>query len=159
VGEQLTRVPAFMGGMACCEQYGLWVPGTNAVTQCDLAVAISPRVYERFLLPCDERICGNMAYPIIHLHSVGLHVLDRVLSVAGFAAIQVVVDPGPADPLLLSLLPAFQRVQMAGKPLIVHCSTITQVELDGLLAGLSPRGLCVAAVVGDTAAVTPEGVQ
>ena len=100
-----------------------------------------------------------MAYPIIRLHSVGLHVLDRVLSVAGFAAIQVVVDPGPADPPLLSLLPAFQRVQMAGKPLIIHCSTITQVELDGLLAGLSPRGLCVAAVVGDTAAVTPEGVQ
>jgi hypothetical protein len=122
-------------------------------------VVISPRTYERFLLPCDERICGSMAYPIIHLHSVCLHVLDKVLSVAGFGAIQVVVDPGPADPPLLSLLPAFQRVQMAGKPLIIHCSTITQVELDGLLAGLSPRGLCVAAVVAGMAAETPGGVQ
>jgi hypothetical protein len=147
VGEQVALVPPFAGGMANCEQYGLWAPGTNAVTQCDLAVVISPRTYERFLVPCDERICASLEYPVIHLHSVSMHVLGQVLSVAGFAAIQIVVDPGPADPPLLSLLPYFRRVQEAGKPLIVHCSTIQQAELDGLLAGLSPRGLCVAARV------------
>ena len=82
VGEQLALLPPFEDGVACCEQYGLWVPGANAVTQCDLAVVISPRMYERFLVPCDERICASMAYPIIHLHSASMHVLDPVLSVA-----------------------------------------------------------------------------
>ena len=119
------------------------VPGPNAVTQCDLAVSISPRTYAQYLVPCDERICANLAYPIIHLHSVGLHVLEQVLSVNGFAVIQVVVDPGPKDPTVRELLPAFQRVQAAGKPLIIHCTTITQAELDSLLTALSPRGLCI----------------
>jgi hypothetical protein len=150
VGEQTALVPPFEGGMACCEQYGLWVPGTNAVTQCDLAVVISPRTYERFLAPCDERICASLQYPIIHLHSISVHVLPIVLSAQGFAAIQVVVDPGPADPPLLSLVPYFQRVQAAGKPLIIHCGTIPQADLDGLLAALSPRGLCIHARVSVT---------
>ena len=149
VGEQLARLPSFAGGMANCEQYGLWAPGTNAVTQCDLAVAISPRTYERYLVPCDERICASMAYPVIHLHSAGLHVLEQVLSVTGFAAIQIVVDPGPKDPTVRDLWPAFRRVQAAGKPLIIHCTTITQAELDGLLAALSPRGLCIRTSIAD----------
>jgi hypothetical protein len=148
VGEQLGLLPAFAGGMACCEQYGLWVPGPNAVTQCDLAVAISPAMYRRFLTPCDERIGASMSHPIMHLHSVSMHVLDAVLAVTKFAAIQIGVDPGPADPPLLSLLPAFRRVQAAGKPLIIHCSTITQAELDALLDGLSPRGLLIAGELG-----------
>ena len=143
VGEQIALLPPFAGGMANCEQYGLWVPGTNAVTQCDLAVTISPRTYERYLVPCDERICASMAYPIIHLHSAGLHVLEQVLSVTGFAAIQIVVDPGPKDPTVRDLWPAFLRVQAAGKPLIIHCTTTSQAELDGLLAALSPLGLCI----------------
>jgi hypothetical protein len=143
VGEQLALLPPFAGGMANCEQYGLWVPGTNAVTQCDLAVAISPRTYAQYLVPCDERICANLAYPIIHLHSAGLHVLEQVLSVNGFAAIQVVVDPGPKDPTVRELLPAFQRVQAAGMPLIIHCNTIAQADLNALLAALSPCGLCI----------------
>ena len=147
VGEQIELVPPFEGGMACCEQYGLWVPGANAVTQCDLAVVISPRTYERHLAPCDERICASLEYPIIHLHSVSMHVLPIVLAVRSFAAIQIVVDSGPADPPLLSLVPHFQRVQAAGKPLIIHCSTIPQADLDALLAALSPRGLCISARV------------
>jgi hypothetical protein len=151
VGEQLALLPPFAGGVACCEQYGLWTPGSNAVTQCDLAVVISPRMYTRFLTPCDERIAASLACPIIHLHSISMHVLDAVLSVKGFAAIQIGVDPGPADPPLLSLIPAFQRVQAAGKPLIIHCSTITQAELDGLLAELSPCGLIIAGRLADGA--------
>jgi hypothetical protein len=143
VGEQLALLPSFEGGVACCEHYGLWVPGLNAVTQCDLAVAVSPRTYARFLVPCDERICASMAYPIIHLHSAAMHVLEPVLSVSAFAAIQVVVDPGPDDPRIVDLIPYFQRVQAAGKPLIVHCTAIPRSDLDLLLTALSPRGLCI----------------
>jgi hypothetical protein len=147
VSEQIELLPPFRGGMAGCEQYGLWAPGTNAVTQCDLAVAISPRTYARFLKPCDERICASMEHPIIHLHSAAMHVLEPVLAVTGFAAIQVVVDPGPKDPTLPELLPLFRRVQAAGKPLIIHGTTTLRADLDALLAGLSPQGLCVRTTV------------
>jgi hypothetical protein len=152
VGEQVALAPPFEGGMAGCEQYGLWAPGTNAVTQCDLAVTISPRMYSRFLVPCDETICASLDYPIIHLHSAAIHVLEPVLSVTGFAAIQVVVDPGPTDPPLVDLIPYFQKVQRAGKPLLVHCGAIEQMLLDTLLAELSPRGLCVEATIKDPGA-------
>jgi hypothetical protein len=151
VSEQVALVRPWAGGMAGCEQYGLWAPGTNAVTQCDLAVVISRRTYERFLTPCDARICASLEYPIMHLHSAGLHVLDAVVATPGLAAVQVVVDPGPADPPLLSLLPKFQRVQAAGLPLIIHFSAATQAELDTLLKGLSPAGLCVGGQIRDSA--------
>jgi hypothetical protein len=149
VGEQVALVPPFAGGMAGCEQYGLWTPGTNAVTQCDLAVTISQQMYSQFLAPCDEKICASLDYPVIHLHSGAIHVLDAVLGVTGFAAIQVVVDPGLANPSLIELVPSFQHIQRAGKPLLIHCGTLKQAQLDALLAELSPRGLCVEACLAD----------
>lgn len=147
VTEQVSLLPPFAGGMANCEQYGLWAPGSTAVTQCDLAVAISARTYARFLAPCDERICASLDYPVMHLHSAGLHVLEPVLSVSRLAAVQVVVDPGAHDPPVAALIPAFQRVQAAGKPLIIHAAALTRRELDALLAALSPAGLCVRTTV------------
>ncbi len=149
VTEQVALVPPFEGGMACCEQYGMWTPGTNAVTQCDLAVMISCDMYNQFLAPCDEKICASLDYPIIHLHSGAIHVLEAVLGVTGFAAIQVVVDPGPANPALMDLTSSFQQIQRVGKPLLIHCGVLKQAQLDSLLAELSPRGLCVEAYLAD----------
>ncbi len=149
VGAQIALLPPFAGGMASCEQFGLWAPGSTAVTQCDLAVAISVRTYERFLAPCDERICASLDYPIMHLHSAGLHVLPPVLALSRLAAVQVVVDPGVHDPSIAALIPAFERVQAAGKPLIIHASTLTRHELDNLLHALSPNGLCIRATILD----------
>ncbi len=149
VAEQIALLPPFEDGMASCEQYGLWAPGTTAVTQCDLAVAISVRTYERFLAPCDERICASLDYPIMHLHSAGLHVLPPVLALSRLAAVQVVVDPGVHDPSVAALIPAFRRVQAAGKPLIIHANTLARHELDELLHALSPNGLCIRATVLD----------
>jgi hypothetical protein len=149
VAEQIALLPPFEDGMASCEQYGLWAPGSTAVTQCDLAVAISVRTYERFLAPCDERICVSLDYPIMHLHSAGLHVLPPVLALSRLAAVQVVVDPGVHDPSVAALIPAFERVQAAGKPLIIHANTLTRHELDDLLHALSPNGLCIRATILD----------
>jgi hypothetical protein len=143
VQEQVALVPPFADGMASCEHYGLWVPGTNAVSQCDLVVAISSRTYARFLLPCDERISASLDYPIMHLHSAGLHVLEPIVSLSSLAAVQVVIDPTPPANSIADLVPHFLGVQAAGKPLIIHAGEVTQAELDCLLDALTPSGLCV----------------
>jgi hypothetical protein len=152
VALQMALVPRFEGGYGSNEWYGLWVPGTNATTQNDLAVLISPRMYGEFLSPCDSRICSSLEYPIMHFHSNSTHLVDPVLAGADFAAIQFAVDPGEKDPTVEDLLPHFRRVQEAGKPLIIQLSRTNLCEMDKLLDGLSPRGLLVWARVADALA-------
>ena len=143
VSEQVAVIPTFEGGYGSNQHYALWVPGTNATTQNDLASLISPRMYAEFLAPCDKRICDSLEYPIIHLHSNSMHVLDPVLDVDGFAAIQIGADPGDQDPTLEELIPSFMKVQERGVPLIIQCTRVTRPELDNLIDTLSPKGLIV----------------
>ncbi len=144
VGEQIPRLPRFMDGWST--SYGIWTPSTNAVTQCDLAIMISAQMYAEFLTPCDEAICASLETPIIHIHTGCIHVLEPILTVNSFAAIEVTIDPNGPD--VQQLIPKFQKVQRAGMPLIVHAhGSLTQPELDVLLQALSPRGLCVFALL------------
>ena len=67
--------------MANCEQYGLWVPGTNAVTQCDLAVAISAAHLRTVSGPVRRAHLRQPGVPDHPSAFGGLHVLEQVLSV------------------------------------------------------------------------------
>lgn len=131
-------VPPFAGGYCL---YGLWAPGTMVRTQCDNAALLSPELYRDFLLPCDERICADFDFPLIHTHSgfVGM-VAPILIQVRGLRAVQVSLD-WPAGPGVAELLPAF-RLLNAHLPLIIT-GALTQAELDLLLQHLSPRGLCL----------------
>ena len=149
VSAQISAIPTFEGGYGSNQWYGLWVPGTNATTQNDLASLISPRMYAEFLAPCDRRICDSLEYPIIHLHSNCMHVLDPVLDVEGFSAIQIGADPGEQDPTLEELIPSFVKVQERDVGLIIQCSRANRAELDSLIDALSPEGLIVWARVAD----------
>lgn len=121
--------------------YGLWAPGTSVRTQCDNAALLSPDIYRRFLRPCDERICRHFDYPLMHTHSGFIAMAAPVLlEVRGLRAVQVSLD-WPAGPTVADLLPTFQLLN-DHLPLIIT-GALTRAELELLLAGLRPAGLCL----------------
>ena len=130
--------PPFQGGYCI---YDIWAPGTVVRMQGDNAVLLSPSLYQDFLTPCDERICTQFDYPIIHTHSGYIEmVVDFLLGLEQLRGIQVSLDC-PAGPSVGDLLPTFQKINMK-KPLILN-GGVTQDELESLLNALSPRGLCL----------------
>lgn len=121
--------------------YGLWAPGTSVRTQCDNAALLSPDLYRRFLSPCDERICRHFDFPLMHTHSGFIGMAAPVLlEVRGLRAVQVSLD-WPAGPAVAELLPTFQLLN-DHLPLIIT-GALTRAELELLLAGLQPAGLCL----------------
>ena len=141
---RLALSPPFYGGYL--SNYSIWAPGTVVRTQADNSALLSPSTYKEFLLPCDERICDSFDYPLIHLHSGGLHIVDVLLEAEKLKAIQVSFDY-PAGLSVAESLPILKRINER-KPLILT-GPVTEDELNQLLETLSPRGLCMMVSVRD----------
>jgi hypothetical protein len=116
---------------------GTWGRGRHHQMQCDLSVMLSPKDYERLLLPELERQMDWIEYPLYHLDGMGqLRHLDLLLSLPRLRMIQWtnVVGQPPAS----AFLPEFRRIQAAGKAL--HLG-LTKAELPAVMEGLSSEGL------------------
>ena len=142
--KQSVASSSFQGGG--CE-FGIWAPGTIVRTQCDNAALLSPSLYQQFLVPCDERICANFDYPLMHTHACFIEIVaDALLGIERLRAIQVSLDY-PAGPGVTALLPTFRRINQQ-KPLIIT-GGLSQQELNLLLETLSPKGLCLQVSIHD----------
>ncbi len=135
---QLDNTPAFYGGY--CNYFGIWAPGTSMRTQDDASALVSPKHYQEFMLPYQERIVSKFEYSTIHLHSGSLHTVDAVLD-SNITAVQVSIDPQPYGPTVPELLPIFLKMQ-AKKPILIE-GPMLQSEFDELLDILFPNGLYV----------------
>jgi hypothetical protein len=131
---RLSYTPAFHGGYL--SGYGIWAPGKVLRTQMDNAVLLSPKIYGEQVLKHDRRVIEQFEYPLIHLHSGCLHIIDHLLDVEPLKAIQVSVD-FPGGPLVAEVLPILRKI-LRRKPLIVT-GPVTEKELWSLLS-LSPAG-------------------
>ncbi|NLG29249.1 MAG: hypothetical protein GX557_15170, partial [Chloroflexi bacterium] len=123
---QMEHWPRVEGGYV--SWWGIWAPGTVVRTQCDASAFLSPRQYAEWFLPCDVRLCEAVDYGIIHLHSGSLHTVDALLQVDKPQVIQVSLDPEPSGPPYVSLLPAFEKILLGGKSLIID-GAITAEEV------------------------------
>ena len=140
--RRLAHTPAFEGGYLSA--YGIWAPGTVVRTQLDNATLLSPEVYRERALPHDRRVIEAFDFPLIHVHSCCLHIVDDLLGVEALRAIQVSIDY-PGGPLASDVLPVFGDI-LKVKPLIVT-GPVTRGELEAL-EGLEPSGrLCLQAQV------------
>ena len=136
--RRLEHTPPFEGGYA--SSYGIWAPGRVLRTQVDNATLLSPSLYRKQVLPHDRRIIETVDYPLIHLHSGCLHIVDDLLELEALKAIQVSLDY-PGGPLASDVMPILQRI-LQKKSLIVT-GPVTGAELLELEA-LSPQGrLCM----------------
>jgi len=141
---QWQHIPRFHGGQVIGE-YDLWAPQKAFRLQEDASALLSPDLYRELVLPFDEKLCAVTPYNVMHVHTSSFHLLDSMLMIENLGAVQISQDEGV--PLSQSM-PYLSKTQDAGKPLIVK-GQFTEADLMTLRDRLSPKGLCIQAVVGD----------
>ena len=114
-----------------------WCPGRHAQMQADCSVMISLDMYERFVMPELRALTHWLDHSIYHLDGQEqIRHLDLLLSLDELDAIQW--TPVAGQPRTSEFIPVFQRIQRAGKGLVL----IPQMdEIEPLLDALSPEAL------------------
>jgi hypothetical protein len=135
--EVWKRVPLFHGGYFDA-QYSLWAPGPTIRMQEDATAVYSPALYRRFVQPVDRMLAGHYANSFIHLHSTSMFLLDSFLEIDEIQCFQVNNDA--SGPPVKEMIPHFQKIQNAKKPLLIRGSFTTE-EMRLLMDSLELRGL------------------
>jgi 5-methyltetrahydrofolate--homocysteine methyltransferase len=92
----------------------LWAPSRTFYLQCDFSYMISPKAFDRYVLPDLERCCAAMDYPLYHLDGTGaLKHLDMLLSLPKLRGIQWI--PGDGQPHADKWTDVLRRIRAAGK--------------------------------------------
>ena len=100
---------------------GLWCAEEWYPLQSDYCAMISPRDFDRFVLPSLERQAEKITYPLFHLDGPGqLPHLDMMLAMPKLCGIQWV--PGAGNPPCedVSYYPVYEKILNAGKLLVLQ---------------------------------------
>ena len=124
----------------------VWCRASVAYYQEDSAALLSPRLFREFLLPLAQASCAAAEVNFIHLHSACLYSLEMLLADNSFDVIEINVDHGGVGPPLPALIPALQRVQAAGRPLVLW-GEFTPDDQRLIGRELSPAGLSLQPMV------------
>jgi 5-methyltetrahydrofolate--homocysteine methyltransferase len=91
-----------------------WFPGTGYFLQSDFSYMISPKAFERYVMPDLARCCAELEYPFYHLDGKGaLKHLDLLCDLPGLRGIQW--QPGDGQPRADQWLDVLRRIRAAGK--------------------------------------------
>ena len=131
------RVPLFHGGYFDA-QYSLWAPGPIIRMQEDATAVYSPALYRQFVQPPDRWLASQFANSFIHLHSTSMFLLEAFLEIEEIQCFQVNNDA--LGPPVEALIPCFQRIQNARKPLLIR-GAFRPDQMRRLMDSLEPRGL------------------
>ncbi len=105
----------------------------------DFSAMVSVSMYREFFLPGIIEECRFLDRSIYHLDGPGaLRHLDTILSIPELHAVQWV--PGAGNEGFARWVQVYQRIQRAGKSIIVYC-TVDELEL--VKQTLKPQGLAV----------------
>jgi hypothetical protein len=126
----------------------LWCRRTVAYNQEDSLALLSPDLFRRFLLPLHRRMCRSAEVNFIHLHSACLWPVDILLADGPYDVLEINIDHEGAGPPLRDLISTFQRIQSAGKPLLLW-GEIQPDDWRMLGESLSPVGLAIQPIVAD----------
>ena len=111
-----------------------WAPGRFYMLQSDLSYMISPKMFERFVMPDLEACCEALDYPFYHLDGDGqIRHLDKLLSIEKLCGIQWI--PGAGSPLPQEWLPLLKRIRDGGKLCQVYVSAQGALEIARELGG------------------------
>ena len=114
-----------------------WSPGRHMQMQCDLSVMISPDMFEEFVLAELEETSRWLDHSIYHLDGMEqIRHLDMILSVEKLNMIQWTQVEG--QPPATEFIPILQKIQRAGKGLVLICKPH---QVKPLISQLSPKGL------------------
>jgi len=149
--EAWTYIPPYQGGYYDA-QYQLWSPFPIVRLQEDASGVLSPRLYREFLQPVDREVAGHFPSAFIHLHTNSMFLYDLFLEVEEIRCFQVNYELHSGGPPVAGMIPAFRKIQAAGRPLLVRGS-FTPEELHLLVDSLDPRGLYLYIMVSSLAEV------
>ncbi len=135
--KQLTNEIKRLSNHTCC--WGaLLFPGSGYYLQSDFAYMISPKMFERFVLPDLETCCREMEYPFYHMDGTGqLKHLDILLAIKDLKGIQWV--PGEGQPPPEEWLQVLGKIRKADK--LVQVGTSVQGARK-IVAALGSHGFC-----------------
>jgi len=92
----------------------IWSTGKTYMLQCDFSYMISPRMFERFVLPDLTACCDFLDHGFYHLDGKGeIPHLDLLLSIPRLRGIQWI--PGDGQPSPDHWLPLLKRIRDGGK--------------------------------------------
>ncbi|HSV86844.1 MAG TPA: hypothetical protein VLH85_09735 [Levilinea sp.] len=92
----------------------IWSPGRTYMLQSDFSYMISPKMFERFVMPDLEACCAHLDHAFYHLDGKGqIPHLDDLLSINDLWGIQWV--PGDGAPPPEDWLPLLKRIRDGGK--------------------------------------------
>jgi len=116
--------------------------------QCDLAYMLSPKMFERFVVPIIEGHCRMLGRTIYHLDGIGqLGHLEHLLEIQELNGIQWVPGAEKAtcgDPCWF---PYYRRIQEKGKLLVL--GGVLPEQFGNLMNAISPKGVLVSVRVQD----------
>jgi hypothetical protein len=121
--ELWRRLPLYCGGYFDA-QYSLWSPGPIIRMQEDATAVYSPALYRKFVQPVDRMLARHFEGNFIHLHSTSMFLLDAFLEIDEIRCYEINNDA--LGPPVRQMVPYFQRVQSAGKPLLIRGSFTTE---------------------------------
>ncbi len=112
----------------------IWSPGRCYMLQCDFAYMISPKMFERYVLPDVAACCAALDHGFYHLDGKGqLPHLEMLFSLQRLAGIQWV--PGDGAPPPEEWLPVLQRIRAAGKLCQLYVSAEGALKIVRTLGG------------------------
>jgi 5-methyltetrahydrofolate--homocysteine methyltransferase len=92
----------------------IWTTGKTYMLQSDFSYMISPKMFERFVLPDLTACCEALTHGFYHLDGKGeIPHLDMLLSIQRLRGIQWI--PGDGQPTPDQWLPLLQRIRQGGK--------------------------------------------
>lgn len=135
--EVWKEIPLYHGGYYDAS-YQLWAPGPIIRLQEDATFLYSPELYRKFLQPVDREIASKFSNSFMHLHSTSMFLLEDILEIDEIKAYEINNDE--CGPEIKEMIPYFQMVQKAEKPLIIK-GAFTNEEIKLLVDSLEPQGL------------------
>jgi hypothetical protein len=118
----------------------LWSPGRHSQLACDFSTVISPRLFKRFFVPEIEKEAAWCEYATYHLDGPDAmrNHLDTLLALDGIDNIEWTPGAGHPATYTPSYIPAYKKIQAAGKRLYLLAEPH---EIEPLMRELSPKGL------------------
>ena len=118
----------------------IWSPKRCYMLQCDFSYMISPRMFERFVMPDLSACCDYLDHAMYHLDGKGeIAHLDMLLSLPRLRGIQWI--PGAGAPRADRWLPLLKRIRDAGKLCQVY---VTPAGARRIVRNLGGRGFVLA---------------
>jgi 5-methyltetrahydrofolate--homocysteine methyltransferase len=122
----------------------MWCEQRFYPLQCDFSAMISPETFRRFVLPSIRRQCDFLDHSVYHLDGPGeIRHLDTLLGVERLDGIQWVPGDGHGSCLEEEWLPLLQKIQRAGKNLVLLEDKVSVEKVLFALKHLSPKGLFI----------------